>query len=160
MCVFVSRTAEKAPRPDHRAAPCSKRSPPASATQGQRAPPPHPGGLSLPHGAEPRRLVLALAVFHAYPAALSLCVLAYGFGLRHAVDADHIAAIDNVTRKLMQENKRPVGVGLFFSLGHSTVVILLSLAVVQGTGYVKNHFPQFQRSAESSARRFPSFSCC
>ena len=83
-------------------------------------------------------------MFHAYPAALSLCALAYGFGLRHAVDADHIAAIDNVTRKLMQENKRPVGVGLFFSLGHSTVVILLSLLVVQGTGYVKNHFPQFE----------------
>ncbi len=76
---------------------------------------------------------------------MSLCFLAYGFGLRHAVDADHIAAIDNVTRKLMQQKKRPVGVGLFFSLGHSTVVILLSLAVAQGTGYVKNHFPQFQQ---------------
>ena len=87
---------------------------------------------------------LALAAFHAYPATLSLCFLAYGFGLRHAVDADHIAAIDNVTRKLIQENKKPVGVGLFFSLGHSTVVILMSLLVAQGTGYVKNHFPQFQ----------------
>jgi high-affinity nickel-transport protein len=88
--------------------------------------------------------VLAFAVFHAYPATLSLCFLAYGFGLRHAVDADHLAAIDNVTRKLMQENKRPAAVGLFFSLGHSTVVILLSLLVAQGTGYVQNHFPQFK----------------
>lgn len=88
---------------------------------------------------------LALAVFHAYPATLSLCFLAYGLGLRHAVDADHIAAIDNVTRKLMQEKKRPVAVGFFFSLGHSTIVILMSLAVVHGTGYVKNHFPEFQR---------------
>src|ERR1700744_2162125 len=51
-------------------------------------------------------------------------VVAYGLGLRHAVDADHIAAIDNVTRALLQKGKRPVGVGLYFSLGHSTVVIL------------------------------------
>ncbi len=88
---------------------------------------------------------LAFAVFHAYPATLSLCFLAYGLGLRHAVDADHIAAIDNVTRKLMQENKRPVAVGFFFSFGHSTVVVLMSLLVAQGTGYVKNHFPEFQQ---------------
>jgi high-affinity nickel permease len=67
---------------------------------------------------------LALALFWNYPATLSLCLLAYGFGLRHAVDADHIAAIDNATRKLMQEDKRPVTVGFYFSLGHSTVVIL------------------------------------
>jgi nickel/cobalt transporter (NiCoT) family protein len=88
---------------------------------------------------------LALAVFHGYPITLGLCLVAYCFGLQHAVDADHIAAIDNVTRKLMQENKRPVGVGFFFSLGHSTVVILMSLLVAQGTGYVKNHFPEFQQ---------------
>ncbi|MDE3174971.1 MAG: HoxN/HupN/NixA family nickel/cobalt transporter [Pseudomonadota bacterium] len=55
--------------------------------------------------------------------------LAYSFGLRHAVDADHIAAIDNSTRKLMQQGGRPVGVGLFFSLGHAAAVVLLSLAV-------------------------------
>ena len=53
----------------------------------------------------------------------------YGLGLRHAVDADHIAAIDNVTRKLMQENKRPVSVGFFFAMGHSTVVIIAAGAV-------------------------------
>ena len=84
-------------------------------------------------------------MFYNYPTALSLCFLAYGLGLRHAVDADHIASIDNVTRKLMQQGQRPVAVGLFFSLGHSTVVVLMSLLVVQGTGYVKHHFPQFQR---------------
>jgi nickel/cobalt transporter (NiCoT) family protein len=55
---------------------------------------------------------------------LGTALLAYSFGLRHAVDADHIAAIDNVTRKLMQEGKRPVGVGFMFSLGHSTIVVL------------------------------------
>jgi high-affinity nickel-transport protein len=56
-------------------------------------------------------------------------VLAYSLGLRHAIDADHIAAIDNVTRKLMQDRKRPVAVGFFFALGHSTVVVFASLAV-------------------------------
>jgi nickel/cobalt transporter (NiCoT) family protein len=88
---------------------------------------------------------LALVLFHSYPTALSLCFLAYGLGLRHAVDADHIAAIDNVTRKLMQQNQRPAAVGFFFSLGHSTIVVLMSLLVAQGTGYVKDHFPQFQQ---------------
>lgn len=56
----------------------------------------------------------ALTAFHAYPLLLGTAFLAYTFGLRHAFDADHIAAIDNVTRKLMQEGKRPVAVGLFF----------------------------------------------
>lgn len=63
------------------------------------------------------------------PVLLGTAVVAYGLGLRHAVDADHIAAIDNVTRKLMQEGKRPVAVGLFFALGHSSVVLLASAAV-------------------------------
>ncbi|KTD34719.1 high-affinity nickel-transport protein [Legionella moravica] len=63
----------------------------------------------------------------------STAVLAYTFGLRHAVDADHIAAIDNVTRKLMQEGKKPVAAGLFFSLGHSTVVVLATIGVALTT---------------------------
>jgi high-affinity nickel-transport protein len=71
----------------------------------------------------------AFVAFHGYPVLLGTAFLAYGFGLRHAVDADHIAAIDNVTRKLMQQGKRPVAVGLMFSLGHSTIVILGSLAM-------------------------------
>ena len=73
--------------------------------------------------------VLALAVLHDKPVLLGTALLAYSFGLRHAVDADHIAAIDNVTRKLMQQGQRPVGVGLYFSLGHSAVVAGLSIAV-------------------------------
>ncbi len=60
---------------------------------------------------------------------LGTALLAYGFGLRHAVDADHIAAIDNVTRKLLQENKRPAAIGFFFALGHSLVVILMAAAI-------------------------------
>ena len=72
----------------------------------------------------------ALAAFRGHPVLLGTALLAYSFGLRHAVDADHIAAIDNVTRKLMQEGKRPVAVGFYFSLGHSTVVILATAAIV------------------------------
>jgi high-affinity nickel-transport protein len=66
--------------------------------------------------------------------------LAYSFGLRHAVDADHIAAIDNSTRKLMQQGQRPVGVGFFFSLGHSLVVLLLSIAVGFAASQVSGRF--------------------
>jgi len=71
----------------------------------------------------------AIVAFRPYPVLLGTAVLAYTLGLRHAVDADHIAAIDNVTRKLMQEGKRPVAVGLMFSLGHSTIVVLGSAAI-------------------------------
>lgn len=67
--------------------------------------------------------------FRHYPVLLGTALLAYGLGLRHGVDADHIAAIDNVTRKMMQEGKRPLSVGLFFSLGHSTVVLAASIAI-------------------------------
>jgi len=73
--------------------------------------------------------VWAFAAFHRFPVLLGTAFLAYSFGLRHAVDADHIAAIDNVTRKLMQQGKRPVTVGLMFSLGHSTIVVVGSLAI-------------------------------
>jgi high-affinity nickel-transport protein len=71
----------------------------------------------------------ALLAFRHFPVLLGTAFLAYSFGLRHAVDADHIAAIDNVTRKLMQEGKRPVAVGFMFSLGHSTIVLLGSIAI-------------------------------
>ena len=72
---------------------------------------------------------LTLLVSREYPILLATGALAYSFGLRHGVDADHIAAIDNATRKLMQDGQRPVAAGLFFSLGHSTIVVLLSLAI-------------------------------
>jgi len=73
--------------------------------------------------------IWAFVAFAGQPVLVGTAVLAYSLGLRHAIDADHIAAIDNVTRKLMQEGKRPVAVGFFFALGHSTVVVLASLAV-------------------------------
>jgi high-affinity nickel-transport protein len=67
-------------------------------------------------------------------------LIAYTFGLRHAVDADHIAAIDNVTRKLMQDGKKPISVGLFFALGHSTIVVLMSVAIVVTSITIKQYF--------------------
>jgi high-affinity nickel-transport protein len=73
--------------------------------------------------------VWAWKLFAGQPALLGTALLAYLFGLRHAVDADHIAAIDNVVRNLMQEGKRPLSAGLFFSLGHSTIVILAAAAL-------------------------------
>src|SRR6202048_96424 len=73
--------------------------------------------------------IWAFIAFVHQPVLMGTAVLAYSLGLRHAIDADHIAAIDNVTRKLMQEGKRPVTVGFFFALGHSTVVVLASVAV-------------------------------
>jgi len=76
----------------------------------------------------------AIAAFHDYPVLLGTALLAYTFGLRHAVDADHIAAIDNVTRKLLQSGKRSATVGLYFSLGHSTVVVVASLLIALGAG--------------------------
>ena len=82
--------------------------------------------------------IWAILAFRQFPMLLGLAFLAYSFGLRHAVDADHIAAIDNVTRKLMQEGKRPVAVGFMFSLGHSTVVLLGAFAIV-GTTLVLQH---------------------
>lgn len=71
----------------------------------------------------------AFSEFGTNPVLMGTALLAYSFGLRHAVDADHIAAIDNVTRKLMQQGKTPIAVGTYFSLGHSTIVVLASLAI-------------------------------
>jgi nickel/cobalt transporter (NiCoT) family protein len=85
----------------------------------------------------------ALSAFRNYPILIGTAMLAYTFGLRHAVDADHIAGIDNVTRKLMQEGKRPVVVGFFFSLGHSTVVVGLSIAIAITATALQSRFDNF-----------------
>ncbi len=86
----------------------------------------------------------AAVTFHEHPVLLGTGLLAYGFGLRHAVDADHIAAIDNVTRKLMQQGKRPIAVGLFFSLGHSSVVVGLSVAIALTAAALQSRFAAFK----------------
>ena len=89
-------------------------------------------------------LVWAIIAFHDKPVLLGTAVLAYTFGLRHAVDADHIAAIDNVTRKLMQDGKRPVSVGLYFSLGHSTIVFIAALVAYWTASAAQKHFEFLQ----------------
>src|SRR3954471_22596970 len=78
------------------------------------------------------------------PALAGLGSLAYTFGLRHAFDADHIAAIDNTTRKLLQDGKRSMGVGFFFSLGHSTIVFSLATGLAVATQTVNSSIPGFQ----------------
>ncbi|HEY2607205.1 HoxN/HupN/NixA family nickel/cobalt transporter [Paraburkholderia sp. RL18-103-BIB-C] len=86
----------------------------------------------------------ALIAFRHYPLLLGTALLAYGFGLRHAVDADHIAAIDAVTRKLMQTGKRPLGVGLAFSLGHSTIVIAATIGIAWTAHSLHGRFETFK----------------
>jgi high-affinity nickel-transport protein len=90
---------------------------------------------------------LALLVHYATaaPSLIGLGVLAYTFGLRHAFDADHIAAIDNTTRKLLaRDGDKPLGVGFFFSLGHSSVVFALAIGLGLGASSVKQQIPSFR----------------
>ena len=91
-------------------------------------------------------LGVALLLIYApsHPILGGLGVLAYSFGLRHAFDADHISAIDNTTRKLLAEGSQPLSVGFFFSLGHSTVVLVLSAAIAVAAGAVHGAIPTLQ----------------
>src|ERR1700761_7856693 len=87
--------------------------------------------------------IWAILAFHDRPVLLGTGLLAYSFGLRHAVDADHIAAIDNVTRKLMQDGMRPVTVGFFFSVGHSLVLIIGTAIIAVAVVGLQQGFNQF-----------------
>ncbi|HVA15754.1 MAG TPA: HoxN/HupN/NixA family nickel/cobalt transporter [Stellaceae bacterium] len=87
----------------------------------------------------------AFWAFHGDTVLLGTALLAYSFGLRHAVDADHIAAIDNVTRKLMQEGQRPIGVGFYFSLGHASVVAVASAAVALAATMLQTRLAAFRQ---------------
>jgi high-affinity nickel-transport protein len=78
------------------------------------------------------------------PTLIGTALLAYVLGLRHAVDADHIAAIDNVVRKLMQEGKRPVSVGLYFSLGHSLVVVIAVAVIATAAFALRSRFHEMK----------------
>jgi nickel/cobalt transporter (NiCoT) family protein len=103
------------------------------------------GGLS---GAVLFLHVLGFGLFFYYlprnPGLAGLATLAYTFGLRHAFDADHIAAIDNTTRKLLQDGKRPLATGFFFSLGHSTIVFSLTAALAMAAKTVNSKVAGFQ----------------
>ncbi len=88
--------------------------------------------------------IWAWLAFGAFPALLGTAFLAYMFGLRHAFDADHIAAIDNVVRKLMQARKAPVSAGFFFALGHSSVVVGAAIAIVVATATMQRDIAWFR----------------
>ncbi|OJD34879.1 high-affinity nickel-transporter [Diplodia corticola] len=82
-------------------------------------------------------------VLHFHPALISTAILSYTLGLRHALDADHISAIDLMTRRLIAAGQRPVTVGMFFSLGHSTIVIVTSIVVAATASAVSDKFDRF-----------------
>ena len=82
-------------------------------------------------------------VLHFHTTLVSTAVLSYTLGLRHALDADHITAIDLMTRRLVASGQRPVTVGTFFSLGHSTIVIVTSIVVAASSAAISNRFGAF-----------------
>jgi nickel/cobalt transporter (NiCoT) family protein len=90
---------------------------------------------------------LAIMAFRGNAVLVGTAFIAYSFGLRHAVDTDHIAAIDNVTRKLMQEGKQPLLVGFFFSLGHSTIVVIGASLVYLTATALETRFAEFRQIA-------------
>jgi high-affinity nickel-transport protein len=98
-------------------------------------------------------ILWGLSIFTAlrFPLFLALGATAFTLGLRHAFDADHIAAIDNVTRKLMQEKKTPAAVGLFFSLGHSTVVFVAAALIGLGASFLRQGIQSGNSSLETTA---------
>jgi nickel/cobalt transporter (NiCoT) family protein len=79
-----------------------------------------------------------------FPAMAGMGMLSYGLGLRHAFDADHIAAIDDTARFLLQKRKDPLPVGFFFSLGHSTIVLVMAVAVATAARHVRHVMPQLE----------------
>lgn len=84
-------------------------------------------------------------VLHYNPKLISSAALAYSLGLRHALDADHISAIDLMTRRLIASGQRPATVGTFFSLGHSTIVIITCVVVAATSGALRDRFDDFTR---------------
>ncbi|GAY75662.1 HoxN/HupN/NixA family nickel/cobalt transporter [Sporolactobacillus inulinus] len=93
------------------------------------------------------------------PFILGLGMVAYTLGLRHAFDADHIAAIDNTVRKLMQQNQNSMGVGFYFSLGHSSVVFLMAAALAFRCTGRSSICRFFHMLAASSVRPCPEVFC-
>ncbi|CRK22027.1 hypothetical protein BN1723_012544, partial [Verticillium longisporum] len=89
--------------------------------------------------------IIAAIILAAHPSLLSAAALAYVLGLRHALDADHISAIDLMTRRLIASGQRPVSVGTFFSLGHSTVVIITCVVVAATSGALRDRFDGLAR---------------
>jgi high-affinity nickel-transport protein len=96
----------------------------------------------------------AWAAFFGTPVLLATAFLAYTFGLRHAVDADHIAAIDNATRKLIEIDRPATAIGLYFSLGHASVVVLASLGIATVAGRLQESLTPMMPLANTLATGF------
>ena len=125
----------------------------------QRAPAASPPRLIFTRAERARLVVLCgvIAALHAVgcgltlyyatpcPSLAGLGFAAYVLGLRHAVDADHIAAIDDTVRYLLQRDKRSIAVGFFFSLGHSTIVLLMAIAAALAAATLKRELPALQQ---------------
>ncbi len=99
-------------------------------------------------GATAFGFVAAFLIGQVSPVLAGLGLFTYALGLRHGVDADHIAAIDNTTRKLIQDDKRPFTVGMWFSLGHSAIVFLLVIGLVFATRAIRSQLPSVQNAGE------------
>ncbi|KAL5896252.1 hypothetical protein ACKVWM_001471 [Pyricularia oryzae] len=89
--------------------------------------------------------IAAGIILHFHPALIAPAALSYALGLRHALDADHISAIDLMTRRLIASGQRPVTVGTFFSLGHSTIVVVTCIVVAATSGALRDRFDDFTR---------------
>ncbi|MEK7118455.1 MAG: HoxN/HupN/NixA family nickel/cobalt transporter, partial [Patescibacteria group bacterium] len=89
--------------------------------------------------------VMAVLIGRSHTLLAGLVLLAWGFGLRHAMDVDHIAAIDNATRRLLYCGKPSVGIGFFFSLGHSTIVLFLTILIVFFAPLMQEHFESWKQ---------------
>lgn len=100
---------------------------------------------------------LAVHLFSASSTLMAASLLAWCYGLRHAVDADHIAAIDNVTRKMMQQGLRPCGVGAWFSLGHSTIVVLATIAIAATATAFSHHMDWFHKTGSAIGTAVSAF---
>lgn len=83
-----------------------------------------------------------------YPQFIALGFLAYTLGLRHAFDVDHIAVIDNTVRKLVQQKEDLLGVGFFFSLGHSSVVFVMAIVTAFSMKWAQNNIPHIKEVVE------------
>ncbi|KAK2067223.1 hypothetical protein P8C59_000981 [Phyllachora maydis] len=108
-------------------------------------PPPVAGILSLVLGVNVLIGAATAVVLHSHPGLVTPAALCYTLGLRHALDADHISAIDLMTRRLVASGQRPVAVGTFFSLGHSTVVVVTCVVVAATAGALQDRFGRFQQ---------------
>lgn len=89
--------------------------------------------------------LLVILYLNRYPSLLAMAFLSFTFGLQHAFDIDHITTIDNITRKLINDGKNTHGVGFFFSLGHSLVVILMATVTIFFVGWSKQRLPHLQQ---------------